>query len=75
MDVGEESQKPQNGDNLELKFVSLVRHALGQMVCSRKNKLPNPITPSTNMMLIMTMSTSVSPGAVMKDGRWWEAAG
>jgi hypothetical protein len=27
------------------------------------------------MMTIVTMSTSVSPGAVMNDGMLWEAAG
>ena len=39
------------------------------------NKLPNSRTESTRMTLNTTMRTSVSPGAVMNDGRWWEAAG
>src|SRR5215831_2806027 len=37
--------------------------------------MPNPRTASARIMPMTTMSTSVSPGAVMNAGRWWDAAG
>src|SRR5579871_6280957 len=43
--------------------------------CRRKNRMPNPRIASSRATPITTMSTSVSPGAVMKTGRWWDAAG
>jgi hypothetical protein len=73
MDVGEKGKEAQDGDNLELDLVGLCAMCSG-MVCNRKNKLPNNKIASTRITLSTTISTSVSPGAVMKDGRWWEEA-
>ena len=73
MHVREQGQKTQDRDDFELQFVGLVRDALRQSV------QPQEQTPNQNrdnrMTAMATMSTSVSPGAVMNDGRWWEAAG
>src|SRR5215211_5921925 len=44
-------------------------------VCNRKNRLPNPRTESTRIMVTATISTSVSPGAVMNPGRCLVAIG
>src|SRR5689334_1398260 len=44
-------------------------------VCNRRNKTPNATTLANKMKAVTTMRTSVSPGAVMKIGRWCGAAG
>ena len=44
-------------------------------VCKRRNRMPNARTESDQNDAITTISTSVSPGAVMNTGRWWERPG
>src|SRR5215203_4639572 len=44
-------------------------------VCKRRNSSPTARTAMTRNTPTTTIRTSVSPGAAMKDGRWWGAAG
>jgi hypothetical protein len=37
--------------------------------CKRRNTKPNIRTETARITAVMTISTSVSPGAVIKDGR------
>ena len=74
MHVREESKQAQDCDDLELDFWPLCATRSGS-VCKRKNKMPNPTTDTARITAVTTMSTSVSPGAVMNTGKWCRSSG